>query len=384
MERYSHREYGKNITKIVITGGPCAGKSTAFSWVQNAFAERGYKVLFVPETATELISGGVAPWTCGTNEDYQKCQVELQLMKERLFERAARTMKDEKILIVCDRGALDNKAYMNEEEFQHVLKFVGSDEVTLRDSYDAVFHLVTAAKGAPEFYSTANNAARYETLEEAIAIDDVLIGCWTGHPHLRVIDNSTGFEEKMLRLIAEIMTVLGEPQPRYAERKFLIEYPDIAWLEAHPQCKRLEISQTYLVAPEGIERRVRRRGENGHYIYYMTTKRLKEGVKVVEKEVRLSQEEYRKFLEDVDPRIGTLEKTRYCLTYDGQPLDIDLYPFWQDRAIVQVKLADSSQPIRFPEQLKVRREITGENAYRNWRLARRREGDPDPEEEAER
>ena len=44
------------ITKIVITGGPCAGKSTAMSWVQNAFTEMGYTVLFVPETATELIT----------------------------------------------------------------------------------------------------------------------------------------------------------------------------------------------------------------------------------------------------------------------------------------------------------------------------------------
>ena len=44
------------ITKIVITGGPCAGKSTAMSWIQNAFTELGYAVLFVPETATELIT----------------------------------------------------------------------------------------------------------------------------------------------------------------------------------------------------------------------------------------------------------------------------------------------------------------------------------------
>ena len=54
------------ITKIVITGGPCAGKSTAISWVQNAFTQMGYTVLFVPETATELITGGVAPWSCGS------------------------------------------------------------------------------------------------------------------------------------------------------------------------------------------------------------------------------------------------------------------------------------------------------------------------------
>ena len=54
----------QEIRKIVLTGGPCAGKTTAMSWVQNAFTEKGYKVLFVPETATELISGGVAPGLC--------------------------------------------------------------------------------------------------------------------------------------------------------------------------------------------------------------------------------------------------------------------------------------------------------------------------------
>ena len=139
------------ITKIVITGGPCAGKTTALSWIQNAFTQKGYQVLFVPETATELIGGGVAPWTCRTNVDYQLCQVSLQLEKERIFAQAARCMKGEKVLIVCDRGLLDNKAYMTPAEFQAVLGGLGKNEVELRDGYDGIFHLVTAAKGAREF-----------------------------------------------------------------------------------------------------------------------------------------------------------------------------------------------------------------------------------------
>ena len=137
-----------SITKIVITGGPCAGKTTALSWIQNAFIEKGYAVLFVPETATELISGGVAPWTCRTNADYQNCQMRMQLEKEKVYEQAARAMKQDKVLIVCDRGELDNKVYMDEETFASVLQNLGVNEVELRDSYDAVFHLVTAAKGA--------------------------------------------------------------------------------------------------------------------------------------------------------------------------------------------------------------------------------------------
>ena len=159
------------------------GKSTALSWMQNAFTGLGYTVLFVPETATELISNGVAPWTCGTNAEYQKCQLKLQLEKEALFLQAARTMAADKILIVCDRGALDNKAYMTDAEFAEVLQFLGANEVELRDSYDAVFHLVTAAKGAEEFYTAANNAARTETPAEAVALDDKLLAAWTGHPH---------------------------------------------------------------------------------------------------------------------------------------------------------------------------------------------------------
>lgn len=197
------------ISKIVITGGPCAGKSAAMTWVQKAFAPMGYTVLFVPETATELITGGVAPWTCGTNTEYQKCQLKLQMEKESIFEQAARTMPVDKILIVCDRGALDNKAYMEESEFAEALRFIGANESELRDSYDAVFHLVTTAKGAEEFYTTENNAARTETAAEAVALDDKLISAWAGHPHMRVIDNASTFESKMNHLIAEIASFLG-------------------------------------------------------------------------------------------------------------------------------------------------------------------------------
>ena len=69
-------------------------------------------------------------------------------------------MHSEKVLIVCDRGVLDNKAYMTDEEFATMLQYIGTNEVTLRDTYDAVSHLVTAAKGTEKFYTTANNRRR--------------------------------------------------------------------------------------------------------------------------------------------------------------------------------------------------------------------------------
>lgn len=358
------------ITKIVITGGPCAGKSTAMSWIQTAFTQMGYTVLFVPETATELITGGVAPWTCKTNGEYQKCQLQLQLDKERIFEQAAKTMDAEKILIVCDRGALDNKAYMDNLEFARVLEYLGTNEIELRDNYDAVFHLVTAAKGAAAFYTTANNTARTETPEQAAALDDKLISAWTGHPHLRVIDNSSNFEDKIRRLIAEISSFLGEPEPFEIERKFLIEYPDIKWLESIPNCQRIEIIQTYLTSSGDEEVRVRQRGFDGHYVYFQTTKRKVSDIKRIEIERRLSEREYLRLLMNADTTRRQIRKDRYCLTYENQYFEIDVYPFWNDKAIAEIELSDENAEIKFPEQIRVIKEVTDDEAYKNASLAK--------------
>lgn len=370
-ELLKKREHVKTveITKIVITGGPCAGKSTAMSWVQNAFTQMGYIVLFVPETATELITGGVAPWTCGTNGEYQKCQLRLQLDKEKVFEQAAKTMDSNKVLIVCDRGALDNKAYMNDLEFAQALEYLKTNEIELRDHYDAVFHLVTAAKGAEEYYTTANNSARTETVEEAAVLDDKLISAWTGHPHFRVIDNSTNFEDKMKRLIAEISSFLGEPEPFEIERKFLIEYPDIKWLDSLTNCQRIEIIQTYLKSDSDEEVRVRQRGFDGHYIYFQTIKRKVSEIKRVEIERRLSESEYIRLLMDADTTRRQIRKDRYCLTYENQYFEIDVYPFWNDKAIAEIELSDENAEIKFPKQIKVIKEVTDDESYKNASLA---------------
>ena len=356
--------------KIVITGGPCAGKTTAMSWIQNAFTKRGYKVLFVPETATELISGGVAPWTCGSNLDYQKCQIRLQLEKEAIFEQGARSMKADKVLMVCDRGALDNKAYMTPDEWKTLLNEFGTSEVELRDHYDAVFHLVTAAKGAMDAYTLANNAARTETPEQARALDEQMIAAWTGHPHLRIIDNSTDFGKKLERLMAEITSFLGEPDPYEIERKYLIAYPDLEWLESLPNCEKVEIIQTYLRSSrEDTQIRIRQRGSDGHYIYYRSEKRQITPVRRVEVEERLSKEDYLRLLTDADPETHPVCKTRYCLAQNNLYFEIDVYPEWKRQAILEIELRSEQEQFEFPEGIHVIREVTGDKRYKNYALS---------------
>ena len=361
----------KQITKIVITGGPCAGKTTAMSWIQNAFTKLGYAVLFVDETATQLITGGAAPWRSTSNRDFQQQLIQLQLAKEKAFMEIGRTLKESRILIVCDRAAMDNCTYMTEQEFGWVLKQMQTNKIELRDQYDAVFHLVTAAKGAEKYYTLSNNQARTETPEEAAALDDQLIAAWTGHPHLRIIDNSTGFEEKMRRLIREITAFLGEPAPMEIERKYLISRPNLRLLEQMPNCERIDIVQTYLKSDDpSEERRIRQRGSNGNYIYFMTRKRKATGIKRIEIEERLSQEEYIALMVEADPGYRSIYKTRYCLSENGMYYEIDIYPEWKDKAVLEIELSAEDQQIIFPEGIDVIREVTGDPSYSNHHLAK--------------
>ncbi len=358
-----------NITKIVLTGGPCAGKTTALSWINNYFTKIGYTVLFVPEVATELISNGVAPWTCGSNYEYQLLQFKLQKFKEKIFEDGAKTMNNNRILIVCDRGLLDNKAYMKNVEFKRALDELNMSETKERDSYDAVFHLVTAAKGKENVYTLDNNKARTESVEEAKKIDDKIISAWTGHPHFRVIDNSTEFEEKLERLLKEISSFLGEPEPYEIERKYLISYPDIKKLENMDNCTKVEITQTYLKSEDGKERRVRARGIDGDYIYYLTEKQEISPIKRVEIERRLTQDEYLKYLMKADNKLHTIKKTRYCLTENNKYFEIDIFPEWKKQAIMEIELSDELEKIEIPDFINVIKEVTLDEKYKNYNMA---------------
>lgn len=190
------------IWKFVITGGPCAGKTEAIKIIKQELTNKGLKVIAVPETATELISSEITPWEVGRNK-FQFLLLERSLNKEITAEKAAESF-DQDVVIIYDRGLLDGKAYMQAEPFMDELKKYNEDEKTVLDRYNAVFHLVTTANGAEEFYTLANNEARTESIKDAIKLDDRLIDIWSNHKNFKIIDNSTNFELKMERLLKEI------------------------------------------------------------------------------------------------------------------------------------------------------------------------------------
>ena len=199
----------KQITKIVLTGGPCAGKTTALKFLRENLIKNGYGAVVVPETSTELFSNGISPSKMNSLLDFHQTQLDVQLAKEYLFEQACEKFKNfDNIVLICDRGVLDAKVYIGDEGFANLLKLNNLTEQDIINRYDAVFKLVTAANGAKDYYTLENNAVRKESAEEAIALDELVSKVWSVHPHFETFDNSTNFEQKMNRLLNSVLNFL--------------------------------------------------------------------------------------------------------------------------------------------------------------------------------
>ena len=152
------------------------------------------------------------------------------------------------------------------------------------------------------------------------------------------------------------------------ERKYLIVLPSEEFLRARGE--DTEIVQTYLLAREGETARVRRRGKGDRVCYTHTLKRHITDIRRVELEREVDREEYERLLSEADPERNPIRKTRWCLPYRSQMFEIDVFPFWSDRALMEIELEDEDQPVEFPPGIRVLREVTEDGRYTNSALSK--------------
>jgi CYTH domain-containing protein/predicted ATPase len=321
--------FALNFKAVVITGGPCGGKSTFLKMAVAMLEKHGYRVIVVPEVARELIKAGFLPWdkSWKTSVSFQTIVLKAILEKEAFYFQSLREFADDgrPVVFICDRGLVDGAAYMGEEPFKSLLGDLGLAYAEVLDRYHGVVALVSAANGAEAHY--AKDDERFESLEEAKALDVRTIAVWHGHLHLTIIDNSTGFPEKINRALIALRRVLHMPQATEIEKKYCV-------LGFHPSLvpegtKASMIVQTYLLIPEkpGIECRVRAKTTNGSTSYYYTEKTATdtEGVRG-EHEEQLTEIRYNELLAlQADPACGCVEKTRYKIRYGSYMLELDVY-----------------------------------------------------------
>ncbi|EQC33487.1 hypothetical protein SDRG_08996 [Saprolegnia diclina VS20] len=320
------------IYKFVLTGGPCAGKTTSLERLSTYFRERGFRVYMVPEASTLLQSGGAHFLDLKPTDiiNFQWAILSTQMQLEDTFVALARDTKLP-CVILCDRGAMDGSAYMDPEEWEDLKLQHDLDTVTLRDTrYNAVFHLVTTANGAPQFYTLDNNGTRIETIEQACAVDERICHAWIGHPKLFVFDNSTGFESKMQRLINCAATLTGLPSTVKSSKKFLLRsLPSPASMPVH--CEEFEVEKVYLMPhpSDGPDDYVfvRCRTQYGIPVYGMTTVRTIAGTgEPVHLKRVLSAREYTYAVRHrADPSRRIIKQKRICFLWKNQSFNIHIY-----------------------------------------------------------
>lgn len=154
------------------------------------------------------------------------------------------------------------------------------------------------------------------------------------------------------------------------ERKFLIKYPSAEFLAEFTDCT--EIEQTYLTVSEhGGRMRVRKRGKEGNWVYTKTEKKHITDISRVEIESEITEQEYLNFLNFRDPERATVRKTRYCYNYKEQLFEIDVYPFWSDKAVMEIELESEQQQVFFPEDITIIEEVTANKEYTNVSIAKK-------------
>jgi len=188
------------IKKIVLTGGPGGGKTTALDLFRR---ELKNGVSIAPEAATILFENGFKRGD--SLEDLRKTQLaiyELQKSLEDIFDKGT-----DSSVIICDRGSLDGLAYWpdNKNSFFEAIKSSYKKEI---NRYDAVVFFESGACSGSDLKS--NNPFRKENSQEAQELDLKLKEIWSKHPNFHFISSQESFISKVISGLETIKALLSD------------------------------------------------------------------------------------------------------------------------------------------------------------------------------
>jgi predicted ATPase len=181
--------------RVVLTGGPGAGKTAVLELVRQYFC---HHVLVLRESAGIVFGGGfprgVSP---AERASAQRAIYHVQLELE-----AMAAAREEPAIVLCDRGTVDGAAYWPGPG--SLWASVGSSQEAELSRYDAVIHLRTP--GVQGY--NHDNPLRIETVAEAAHIDQRIADAWARHPRRVFVDSDDDFLHKVHRALELIRAEL--------------------------------------------------------------------------------------------------------------------------------------------------------------------------------
>ena len=195
----------KTNLKIVVTGGPGGGKTTALDLFQREYIG---KISVVPEAASLLFSAGME-----REKDGQRAKL-LQMAIYRTQKNLEESFSDlaRGDLMLCDRGTLDGLAYWADTEEDYFRTLNTSYENELSRYHAVIFFQTSAAVGDA---IKSNNPFRTENAEQSLRIDKRLQEIWSRHPNYHFVPNHSSFMKKIGLGIITINKVLLDAQMKF-------------------------------------------------------------------------------------------------------------------------------------------------------------------------
>jgi predicted ATPase len=188
--------------RIVLTGGPGGGKTTAADLFRRELGER---VVIVPESATILFAGGF-PRTAQIDAR-RAAQVAIFHVQRNLEDVQSALFPDR--ILLCDRGTIDGAAYWPNHE-RDFFESMGTTYEQELQRYDAVVFFETAAVAGASI--EGGNPVRTESLGQAVELDARLRKLWMRHPRFMLVPHHASFLKKItsgLALLESLVSQLG-------------------------------------------------------------------------------------------------------------------------------------------------------------------------------
>ena len=195
-----HKKTSNGHCRIVLTGGPGGGKTTAGDLFRSEIGER---VVLVPEAATMIFTGGFPRvHTPGATHAAQRAIYHVQ---RNLEDVQAATYPDR--VLLCDRGTIDGAAYWPGDPHDF-FKDVGTSMDAELQRYDAVIFFESAAVGGMGI--EGGNPIRNESLQQAVELDLKLRELWSQHPHFTLVPHNPSFFKKISFALAVLEGIVSE------------------------------------------------------------------------------------------------------------------------------------------------------------------------------
>lgn len=363
-----------SVPMIVITGGPRSGKTAVVDYLSYKLARDGFTVFRLSEIASSMIQSGLTPSRFKDPYEFQSELFSRQKKEEeKLLETAESAMgetDDQRVVIICDRGLQDGRAYVSHAEFNRIVAAAGVSKEELRNRYAGVVLLETMEK---QPISEVINPARLEEEGKLLDLASATKTAWSDVPSITIhahddMDIKLREAENAVRSILEMEALPNPPRPR----RILVRRPKLEDFLDRSSASLDQATVTFTQAMNSSRQMLIKRKTNMEM--QLASVRINESQtgknNKHELEMPINGQAFSSYLEFADELLPSVTKQTARFLHAGQSLSLSFYDFLPYVAILEGEPKASAEKLELPPYLTEIRDVTDSDKFTDLTFAK--------------